>query len=497
MLKKNLFQKLFNKLVISITKKIESFFTFFRENYSYKKFFSKSSKTVNIKIYISLAIIVLNFISYFLIPAFYDKNKLKVKLENQISDKYNLEVKLDQSLRYGLLPKPHFFMKNVIIKNDSKEISQSENLKIFISLKNFFLPDKVNIKNLTFNRTNFKIEGSDFKFFIKLLNNDKSDQNINFRNNKFFYLDNNNDIIFLTKIKNLNYYYEDIFLNKLNSKLNIFNTPMSIDMSHNIFEKKFSTEIKSYPIRLNIKNETYYNDEDINGELDFKIINQKKKITYNLKNNNLYFSTNDNKFKGYFDLKPFYLQSNLTFYQIDLKKIFKDDSILINILKLEVLNNQNLNGKINININNLKDINFLKEIDFNIFLEEGNMFIENFNTTFKDSVIINLNDTQLIVDNNKLKFAGYVTLDFIDIDKFYSHYQINKINRKNIKKINFGFLFNLEDKLFDIDNFKVDGDIDQNLQQFLDNFNSNKENVLNKIVRRNLLKDFFKTLNSD
>ena len=188
-------------------------------------------------------------------------------------------------------------------------------------------------------------------------------------------------------------------------------------MSHNIFEKKFSTEIKSYPIRLNIKNETYYNDEDINGELDFKIINQKKKITYNLKNNNLYFSTNDNKFKGYFDLKPFYLQSNLTFYQVDLKKIFKDNSILINILKLEVLNNQNLNGKINININNLKDINFLKEINFNIFLEQGNMFIENFNTTFKDSVVINLNDTQLIVDNNKLKFAGYVTLDFIDIEK--------------------------------------------------------------------------------
>ena len=125
------------------------------------------------------------------------------------------------------------------------------------------------------------------------------------------------------------------------------------------------------------------------------------------------------------------------------------------------------------------------------------MFIQNLITTFKDSVVINVGDTQLIVDNNKIKFAGYITLDFIDIEKFYSHYQINKSNRQAIKKISFGFLFNLDDKLFDIDNLKVDGNINQNLQKYLDNFNSNKKNVLNKIVRRNLLKDFFKNLNLD
>ena len=50
-------------------------------------------------------------------------------------------------------------------------------------------------------------------------------------------------------------------------------------------------------------------------------------------------------------------------------------------------------------------------------------------------------------DDNKLKFAGYITLDFIDANSFYSHYQISRVDRKNIKNINFAFLFNLDDKV--------------------------------------------------
>ena len=75
---------------------------------------------------------------------------------------------------------------------------------------------------------------------------------------------------------------------------------------------------------------------------------------------------------------------------------------------------------------------FYDETQFQ-FVEK--IIIKDLNTTFKDSVIINLNDTQLIIDNNKLKFAGYISLDFIDVNNFYAHYQINRNYRKNIKKI--------------------------------------------------------------
>jgi hypothetical protein len=98
----------------------------------------------------------------------------------------------------------------------------------------------------------------------------------------------------------------------------------------------------------------------------------------------------------------------------------------------------------------------------------------------------------LIIDNNKLKFAGYVSLDFIDVNNFYAHYQINRNYRKNIKKINFGFLLNLDDKFIEIDNLKVNGNINQNLETFLNQFNSNREDIFNKIIVRNSIKNFLK-----
>ena len=171
------------------------------------------------------------------------------------------------------------------------------------------------------------------------------------------------------------------------------------------------------------------------------------KINYNLENKIIKFFTNDNEINGQINIKPFFLQSNLKLPQIDLKKIFENDSILLNILKSQVLNNRNLNGQINVDTNNFKGQNFLDGIKFNIILEEGSIYIQNLKTTFKESVIINVDDTQLIVDNNNLNFAGYVDLNFIDLTNFYAHYQINRNFRKNFKKIKFGFLLNLDESL--------------------------------------------------
>ena len=209
-------------------------------------------------------------------------------------------------------------------------------------------------------------------------------------------------------------------------------------------------------------------------------------------NNSLHFNTNNNEINGDINVKPFFLSTNLKLTRIDLKKIFKGNSIIVNILNSEILNNKNLNGKINFIIENIEGINFLDQVVFDIVFEEGDIFINNLKTIFKDSVIINFDDVQLIINNNKLTFAGYINLDFIDPMELYAHFQLNRADRKNIKKIKFGFLFNFDDKFVEIDNLKVDGKTNQNLEKFLNNFNSRKENIFNKIVLRNSIKNFFK-----
>ena len=90
-----------------------------------------------------------------MIPSFYDQNKVKTLLENQILDKYNWEVKFDQSLRYGLLPKPHFYSDSTIMSYKSKEIAKSNNTKISIFIKNFFTLENVVVSKLIFKKTDY------------------------------------------------------------------------------------------------------------------------------------------------------------------------------------------------------------------------------------------------------------------------------------------------------------------------------------------------------
>lgn len=493
MSKKNLFYKKFNKFLLSITKGIENFFNFFKENFYYKKNFYKFLKKVDKKIFLGLVVIIFVITSYFLIPIFYDKNKVKDQLEALILDQYNLKVKLDESLKYRLFPKPHFFSKNTLIEHENNNIADSKENKVYISIKKLFSSDYLEIKDLVFKQTDFKIKDKDFKFFSDLLNRNKKDRKINFLNSKLFYLDRNDDVIFNIHLKNFDYLYQANFLTRVESKLRIFDIPLALKIDHDILKKILLTEINSYPLRLKISNNSNYDGKKLNGRLNLTIINNKTKIDYIFKNNSIELNINDKRFVVDVNIKPFFLSSDLQFNQVDFKKFLKNNSILLNILRSELLNNKNLNGKINVIINNVKGLNSINEIKFTINIEEGGVYIDNLITSFEKSVNINISDVQLIIENNKLKFAGYISLEFLDISEFYVHYQINRNYRKNIKKINFGFLFNLDDKFIEIDNLKVNGNTNQNIEKFLNEFNSNKQDILNKIIFRNSVKNFLKS----
>ena len=434
MIKKNSFQKKFSKLVLSITKRIESFFNFFRDSNIIKKIHPNS---LDKKIFIILATIFITIIVYFSLPSFYDKDKVRAQIENQILREFNFKVILDKDIQYGLFPKPYFLSKDVKIKHNSKIISNSNNIKIFISSKNFLKFNEIEIKNLIFVKTNFKIDQSNFRFFFKLLNNDNNDQNINFVKSKLFYLDQNGDVIFLTEMKKLHYLYQDDFLNKVDSKFEIFNLPINLSAEHDVKKNKILQKISLTSLKLNIYNDLDYTEDEFSGELILNLINKNKTINYSLINNNLIFNTTDDKQTGEINIKPFFLSSYLSVNEIEIKRFFKDDSMLVNLIKSEIFNNNNLSGKISIEANNLKDFKHINKTKFDIIFEEGDIFIKNLKTSFKNSVKINIKDTQLIVVDNKIQFAGFIYLDFEDITDFYAHYQINRNFRKNIKNIKF------------------------------------------------------------
>ena len=68
-------------------------------------------------------------------------------------------------------------------------------------------------------------------------------------------------------------------------------------------------------------------------------------------------------------------------------------------------------------------------------MEEGNLIIKDSTINWHNAALINLNDIQLYNEKNETKLNGEISVDFSDVDKFYSYYQVKRKYRKNLKEI--------------------------------------------------------------
>tara|TARA_Y100000389_G_scaffold190530_1_gene215472 strand:+ start:390 stop:1877 length:1488 start_codon:yes stop_codon:yes gene_type:complete len=489
--KKKLFKIKFNKIFISINTRIESFFNYFT-NFKHLKIKKKIKfNTIDKRIFISIGSIVILILSYFLMPVLYNEKIVKILLENQISKKHGLEVKFENPINYSLFPKPHFYTKNTVINYNDGNLAKSKFLKVYISIKNLFFLKDLKIHNIIFKKTDFIININNYSFFKNILDSNKNHQAINFTGSKLFYTDLNDDMKFLVDIEELNFLHNDNFAQELNTKLKIFNTQFKLNITNNFNKKITFAKLNSHQLRLNIENSFDYNKKSKKGLLDFKVINKSKKLNYTLHDNSLSFSTDKKQFLGSIDFKPFYLKSDLNFNQVDIVKILENNSLLINLANSEIFNNKNLNANINFFIDKIRRINHLDNLILRTYFEEGNILLKDSSARWNDSIIIYLDDAQVFNENNNSIIAGSVSFNFTDIDNFYKQYQIKKAYRKKIKKIRLDFLLDINEKKIEFDNLKIDGNSNKTADKFVNNFNLKKKNIFNKIVFKNLIKEFF------
>ena len=477
MLNINITKKSFNKLLLSINKLIESFFNnisnFIKE---YKKKNSRLKKINNI-VFLCFGLLIISFSSYFLIPTFYDKNSVKLKLENQIIDEYNLKVNFVDNISYALFPRPHFYANNLNIFQDEKLLINSKNTKIYISVNNFFKFDELKVKDI---------------LFKNILNTNISDHNIIFEDSIIFYKDISDDVIFLVDLNDLNFFYDLEDKNQLIANYKIFNLPFNFYLSNNSEKKFLSFNLKSKDMRFEIKNFLQYENKDFEGVLNIQIINNINTFKYNKNKNSLLIKSEDDKFKGDIDIKPFYFSLDFNFNELDLKKLIKEDSIFMNFIDSEIYSNQNINADININLEKIKSINYIEKIHLKTIFEEGNVYLDNSSAIWNDSVLIKIVDTQLLNEDNNINLIGSIVFDFINLDKFYNYYQIKNEYRHEVKKIKFEFIINLNKRKIQLINTKINNDSNNEINDFINIFNSQKNNFFNKVTFRNFVKSFFK-----
>src|SRR5210317_1002961 len=152
--------------------------------------------------------------SYLSIPNLYSKSKIKLEIENQISQRYDSTFLLSDNLNYRIFPVPHFEFLNSELFHINDKIADLINLKVFISFNNFF-SKKINVKNIILEDANFNIDNDNLNFFSKILKYPLNKNKFLIKNTNFFYKNSEKEILFVNKILNYDLYYD------LEKKLNI------------------------------------------------------------------------------------------------------------------------------------------------------------------------------------------------------------------------------------------------------------------------------------
>jgi hypothetical protein len=487
----NLLIKKIKKQFLSISDYIEGYFNkikYFKSNYK-KILFKRDNGLI-----LGIGILVILTLSYFLIPTFYNKEIIQLQIKNQIFKNYNIEIKFNEKINYGLLPKPHFSAKNLSIYRGEKEVGVAKNLRINVGLSKFFSINKIDMEDLIFNKTDFNISVKDVVFFRDLLKTEPNDNKIIFKKSNIFFKNKDDEVLFINKINNSEFFYDSNKLqNILISKSEVFKIPYKLTVKNDKFNKTIITELNSKKIRLKLDNEIFYDKEIKKGLLDILFVNKNTSLKYKITKNSFNFSSDQNKnsYKGMIDFKPFYLTADFNYEGLSSKNLFNENSILIDLINSEMLNNKNLSAKLNLNVKDITNINELKDLKLKILIEEGNIGFSESTIMWKKDLKIILDESFLTLDDG-INLIGTIFLDFKNINNFYSSFQIQKEDRKDIKEISIDYVYNFNDKNFSFNNPRINNKQNIELEEFLNIFNSKRDRKFNKITFKNFVNNFFR-----
>jgi len=487
---KNLSFKKIGKQILSINNLIESYFNKLRSFISNPKKFQFTRD--NRVIFVFVGIVFLTF-AYFLVPTAYNKDLIQKEIKNQFFLKYQIRIEFKDEIYYSLFPKPHFVAKNLSILNDKKKIALANNLKIFIGFKNFFKFDQIQIKDLIFNKLEFNIQKSDLNFFKNILEAKPNRQKLIIKNSSIFFLDKDEEVLFINQIDNSRFYFDFKNLKNVYSSRNkIFNLPYKITIKNDKLNQTSFTKLILNKLRLKVENQVNYREENKIGFLKINFKNRNNLINYKLKKNSLNFSLEDSNktYKGNIEFKPFYMVSNLSYQNLKISDLI-NNPLLNDIIKTQIISNENLNANININIKKIIDFDRFTDLILKLKIEEGDLTFSESNIKWKESINISLLEGLIDYDEGTINLNGRMLITIKEKDDFFRHFQINKDLRKKLEKIEFDFNYDIIEKKVSFDNFRIDGKSNEKLDRFIMNFNSSDEKVFNKITFKSFVNNIF------
>ena len=446
------------------------------------------------KFLLSLAVLIVLFLSYLSIPNIYDKDKISKKLKDHLQKKFNLNFNLSQNFRYNFLPRPHFIYENSSIYKDGSEISKIEKLKIFISFNNLFSHKNFEIKNVILEKSNFNLDNQTHGFFTKLLDANFQDDRLVIKNSNIFYRNKDDEVLFINKILNMEYFYDNKNLqNKVISNNEIFNLPYSIELNKDDIKKKIFFKLNLNFLKLKLNNELDFSKEIKKGLTNFSLNKDKFRATYNIDENNFIFNLFDNlenpnfSYKGKINFSPFYSKLEGAVKEINILHLLNANMFILQLLKTEILNNKNFNFDLNIYSDVAKNFNDFTKIYLNSTFQEGLVDIDNTRFSWKDNADFSFEDSLIYVKAGELILDGKFDLTIKNSDEIYKFLLTPKNYRNELKNIKANFVYNFDQKIINLDNIIIDNNSNKDVNETLERLIFKKNRLQNRLYLKSIL----------
>ena len=417
---------------------------------------------INFSLILIAIFITFSSLTFLSLPVLF-KYKSKVsEIEKNFYNNFKIYINISGDISYKPFPKPHLLVEkaSINLKKDKlmEDLIITNNLKIYISLRDLYLRKFKNLVSIELSNVNLNLNISDLKEIRKHLY-EKINNPINFKNTKLFLKNGNNEVILISPIKNISY--------KINNK--------SKDKKFVIDGKLFGINFKS-DWRRNYNNPeiSYHNINLTNPNIEIKnilkfrnkkeFINQilitysQEKLEYKLKfiDDEIKISSPDNpdinyKINSNIQINPFYFTGSLYIKNKKVENII--DYLLLNLISYDENYLGNLNGNFKIIFDKLNN-KLIKsgEIEFDINEKKINL---------KDARLvldkIGLLETNIkfIENQGEIIFFSTNVLDIKNHIEFAKVFQIGSKKVKNINRIYFDLEKNIGENQTLISNIRI------------------------------------------
>ncbi|MDB9699332.1 hypothetical protein OAA33_00235 [Candidatus Pelagibacter sp.] len=428
------------------------------------------------------------YIFYLLIPLLYDKVWVQDKIISKLNTEFNINLSHVSEVTYRILPKPHY-----LIKDSKTSLAKIKSLNIFISQKNFFDKDSINIKEVAINGANFSLLNENFKILYNNSDEKFSEKKITINSSNIFFRDNLSEVNSIIKISKASLFFDDKnLLNIFDLKGEIFNIPFKLKYQNLLDLKKKRFEIKAPDLKLQVINEIFEIDENLsNGINNISILSSAFNTKYNIDNSSIVFQSGVSRvhnskidYSGQLTVNPFDLDLKINLPNYKISNLFKSDSIVNEFIKSELLFNKNISVSTLVNIKSKIKDEIFDAANVELRILNGKINFDNTRFINKNIGLLEISDSDLFLKNDRLILTANLGLSITNINKLFSFLNTNKRSRKDIKDIKFKIIYDFLSNQIEFKNIKVNNnEVSDQFNYIVEGFSNNNSNNLTKSRR--------------